>query len=225
MGLVVALLVIGILAYILFRRNESDNKKVNSNPKPLIRNIVTIITIGLAIAQAPFFYYYTFGLFSLFVVIPYLFISLTLTGILLTPLIKRKKVSNFQKYGVIVAVVIGTLSLIFGSDLIEKLDWKLRLKERNMIIEKALNGEIKDYKLKMNSFPPISNGGNEVFIDDKPKGTITVTFYIDRGFIDHYSAFIFTTDPSRIKQFDARTNSDWNITNKKIDNNWYRIAE
>jgi len=148
-----------------------------------------------------------------------------LTGVLLTPLIKQKKVPNFQKYGVIIAVVIGTSSLIFGSELIEKLDWKLRLKERNLIVQKALNGETKDSKLKMKSFPPISNGGNEVFIDYRPEGSITVTFYIDRGFIDHYSAFIFTTDASRIRQFDARTKSDWNKTNKKIDNNWYRISE
>jgi hypothetical protein len=225
MGLVVALIVIGILVYILSRRNKSNSKTLDFNSKSLHIRILTIITIGLAIAQAPIFYYYTFGLFALFVVIPYLFISLILTGVLLTPLIKQKKAPNFQKYGVIIAVVIGTSSLIFGSDLIEKLDWKLRLKERNLIVQKALNGEIKDYKLKMKSFPPISNGGNEVFIDYRPEGSITVTFYIDRGFIDHYSAFIFTTDSSRIRQFDARTKSDWNKTNKKIDNNWYRISE
>lgn len=108
MGLVVALIVIGILVYILSRRNESNSKTLDSNSKSLHIRILTIITIGLAIAQAPIFYYYTFGLFALFVVIPYLFISLILTGVLLTPLIKQKKVPNFQKYGVIIAVVIGT---------------------------------------------------------------------------------------------------------------------
>lgn len=223
MGLIFAIIVIGILTYILSRRERSDNKTLISNVS--IYNVLTIITIGLAIAQAPLFYYYTSGLFTLFVVIPYLIISLTLTTIILTPLIKRKKVSNLQKYGVVVAVLIGIVSLFFGSELIEKLDWKLRFKQRNMIVEKALNGEINDTKLKMNSFPPISNGGNEVFIDYNPTGSITVTFYIDRGFIDHYSAFIFTTDTSRIKEFEARTRSDWNQTNKKIDENWYRISE
>lgn len=198
---------------------------MNFNSKLQTSNFLTIVTICLAIVQAPIFYYYTFGPFSLFIVVSYLFISLFLTCILLIPLIKRKKVSIIQKYGVIIAVLIGTLSLIFGSDLIEKIDWELRLNERNLIIKKALNGEIKNYKLKVKSFPPISNGGNEVFIDNMPKGTITVTFYIDRGFIDHYSAFIYTTDTSRIKRFDARINSEWNKTNKKINNNWYRIAE
>ena len=39
----------------------------------------------------------------------------------------------------------------------------------------------------MNPFPAICNGGKEIFIDNKPAGTISVSFYIDRGFIDHYS--------------------------------------
>lgn len=223
MGLIIVIVVIVFLAYMLLKQNKSESKTLNSNP--ILLNGLTTIIIGLAIAQAPFFYYYTFGPFTFFVVIPYLFISLLLTGIILSQLIRRKKVSNFQKYGVIMAVIIGTTSLIFGSELIEKLDWELRLKERNSIVEKILNGEIKDSKLMMNSFPPISNGGNEIFIDYKPEGSITVTFYIDRGFIDNYSAFIFTNDDSKIKEFDARTKSDWNKTNKKLDSNWYRISE
>lgn len=225
MGLVVALFIIGVLAYFLFRQNEFDNKEVYSNPKSLNRNILTIITICLAIVQAPFFYYYTFGLFAIFVVIPYLLISLILTALLLTPIVKGRTVSKFQKYGLIVAILIGTTSFFYGSDFIEKIDWELRIKERTLIVDEVLNGEIIDYNLKLNCFPPISNGGNEVFIDNEPDGTITVTFYIDRGFIDHYSAFIFTTDRSRIKQFDDKIKSKGNKKNKKIDENWYRISE
>src|SRR5699024_10424536 len=135
MGLIVALLVIVFLAYILFKQNKPDNRKVNFNANSLIFNILTIIVICLAVVQSPLFYYYTFGLFSLFAIVPYLFISLILTGILLIPMIKRKKVSTFQKYGVTIAIMIGTLTLFFGSDLIEKIDWELRLNERNLIIE------------------------------------------------------------------------------------------
>jgi hypothetical protein len=223
MGLMFALIVIGILTYILSRQNKSETIIQNNNS--VLYKVLIITTIGLAIVQAPLFYYYTYGLFALFVVIPYLIISLILTGIILTPLIKRKKVSSFHKYGSISAVLGGAISLIFGSELIENIDWELRLKQRNMIVEKALNVKINDTKLKMNSFPPISNGGNEVFINYNPTGSITVTFYIDRGFIDHYSAFIYTTDTSRIKEFEARTKSEWNRTNKKMDENWYRISE
>lgn len=223
MGLILALIVIGVLTYILSRQKKTEIITQNNNS--VLFNVWTMITVGLAIVQAPLFYYYTFGLFTLFVVIPFLVISLILTSVILTPVIKRKKVSIFHKYGAILAVLLGTISLIYGSELIEKVDWKLRLKQRNLIVEKALKGEIKESRLKMNSFPPISNGGNEVFINYNPAGSITVTFYIDRGFIDHYSAFIYTTDTSRIKEFEARTKSEWNRTNKKMDENWYRISE
>jgi len=223
MGLIIALVVVGILVFILSKQKQKSEVVSDSKYNSSVGSTLTIVVICLALIQAPFFYYYTFGLFFIIIGIPYLLISLTLTGILVSPLIKRKKVSAFHKYGVIVAIVIGITSLILSSGIVEKLDWKLRLKERELIVEKALNGEIDDYKLKMNCFPPISNGGNEIFIDNKPEGTITVTFYIDRGFIDHYSAFIYTTDTIRMKRFDGRVKAY--ETNKKIDDNWYRIAE
>ncbi len=222
MEMIIAVLVIYFLTCILifFKQKESADNEIDY--KSPFRKIITIGTIFLAIIQAPFFYYYTTGPLAFFVRLPYLAISLILTGMLLTPLIKRKKISAFQKYGIIVAVVIGTLTLFFGSSSIEKLDWELRQKERNQIIEKILRGEITDNVIKTRSFPPISNGGNEIMINTKPEGTITVTFYIDRGFIDHYSAFIYTTDTTLTKIYDERAKTYNKI---KIDDNWYRIAE
>ncbi len=221
MILIITLLIIGLLVLIISLRDRDIAVENSSN----IYRILTVILLYLAILQAPFFYYFTFGLLSLFVIALYLLISLTLTVIVIIPLVKREKNSNFSKYGVVIAILIGSVSLFFGSSFIERLDWELRQKERNLIIEKALNGEINSYKHKMNCFPPISNGGNEVIIDNIPEGTITVKFYIDRGFIDHYSAFIYTTDTSRIKIFEARTKSDHHKTNRKLKENWYRISE
>ncbi len=221
MGLIIALAVIGFLIFILSRQKQQKEVKSTS----LVDRILTIFLICLAILQAPFFYYYTFGLFSIVIVFPYLIIALILTIYLLMPWIQNKGITKFHKIGVSISIIIGVSSLIFGSDLIEKLDWNLRLKEREQIVEKAINGEFEDYKVKLNHFPPISNGGNEIFVDDKPSGSITVTFFIDRGFIDHYSAFIYTTDTAKIRTYDARTKSDHPKTNKKISENWYRIAE
>ena len=224
MGLIAIILVIGIVIVILIKKNQ-DYKFNKDYSNSLTYRILTIVIIFLAIIQAPFFYYYTFGLFTFFVVIPYLLFSLTLTLILVYPLIKGKKTTKFHKYGTIFSMLIGTTTLIFGSNYIEKLDWNLRLKERELIIEKIINGEIKDSKLKMNNFPPISNGGNEILIDYKPDLSLTVTFFIDRGFINYYSAFIYTTDTAKIKTFDKKTKSERNKTNKKMKENWYRIAE
>ncbi len=187
--------------------------------------LLTIILIGLAIIQEPFFFYYTSGMAAIFIIIPFVAIALALTIILLTPWIRRKQISLFHKIGVVISIAIGTIGFFWGSAIIEKLDWDLRFQERQIIVEKAINGEYNLYKTQLDCFPPLSNGGNEIIIDNKPNGSITVTFFIDRGFIDHYSAFIYTTDSARIKRFDKRTKSDWHKTNKKISENWYRIAE
>ncbi len=221
MGLIIAIAVIGFFIFILSRQKQE--KEVES--RSVVDRILTIVLICLAILQAPFFYYYTFGLFSIVIVFPYLIIALILTLYLLVPWIQNKGITKFHKIGVSISIIIGISSLIFGSGLIEKLDWNLRLKERERIVEKAINGEFEDYKVKLNHFPPISNGGNEIFVDDKPSGSITVTFFIDRGFIDHYSAFIYTTDTAKIRIYDARTKLDHPKTNKKLSENWYRIAE
>lgn len=82
----------------------------------------------MAIIQAPLIYYYTSGLFAFIVLIPYLIMGLALTVWLLTILLKSKNSvkTRFQKIGVILTISIGSLTLFFGEDLIEKLDWHLR---------------------------------------------------------------------------------------------------
>jgi len=221
MGLIIAFVVIGFFIFILSRRKKEEEVKSTS----LVDRILTMVLICLAILQAPFFYYYTFGLFSIFIVFPYLIIALIITIYLLMPWIQNKGVTKFHKIGLSISIIIGISSLIFGSGLVEKLDWNLRLKERERIVKKAIKGTFENYKVKLNHFPPISNGGNEIFVDDKPSGSITVTFFIDRGFIDHYSAFIYTTDTAKIRTYDTRTKFDHRKTNKKLSENWYRIAE
>lgn len=187
--------------------------------------LLTVLILFLSIIQLPLFYYYTFGIFSFFIVVPYLLFSVIITGLLLSPIGIGMKISNFHKYGTFAAIFIGITTLSFGLDNMENLDWKFRLKDREAIVERALKGAFKDNRVKLNYFPPISNGGNEVFIDKGPNGSLTVTFYIDRGFLDHYAAFIYTTDSSKIRAFDARIQSVQRETNKKIKDNWYRIAE
>ena len=95
------------------------------------------------------------------------------------------------------------------------------------IIEKIKLGELKNEKgkIKLDCFPPISNGGNEIFVSEDSLGNITTTFYINRGFLDHYSAFIYTERPVDIEYYEKRINEDnGNHTNKKMEQNWYRVS-
>ena len=198
-------------------------------------NILTIFVLTMAIIQAPLFYYYTFGLFAFFIVIPYLIIGLGLTVWLLTVVSKSKnsEITRFQKLGVILTICIGCFTLFFSEEIIEKLDWQFRRDSREEIVEL-----IKADKLKPNvthnniictlenwNIPPISNGGNEIAIYKTDKNKLTVEFYINRGFLDHYSAFVYTNDKDKIKELEERTTLNKGLhVNKKLDENWYRVS-
>lgn len=222
----IIILIVAILTVIWMDR---EKRKMEFKGKPdminhKVYNFWTIVLMLLALLQAPILYYYTSGLFSVFVTILYLSIALIITGIILRSWIKKKDISVFHKAGVSFSIILGIVSSIWGSETIEQLDWKYRRAERESIVKKALNGDIKDEVLATNYFPPISNGG-KVLVESKSPGNVTVTFFIDRGLLDHYIAYIYTNDKSLIEDFDARTKSEWHRTNKKIDENWYRIAE
>ena len=140
---------------------------------------------------------------------------------------------KFHITRVVLIILIGTLTLFLGPDLIEKIDWYLRKDTRKKIVHKAMSGEltqnVTDSKItcKLNSwkFPPISNGGNIISIDKTPDNKYKIKFYINNGFLDHYSAFVYTNDPKEIKELDERTLSPLNMdTNKKLEENWYRVS-
>lgn len=198
-------------------------------------NILTIFVLTMAIIQAPLIYYYTFGLFAFFVVVPYLFVGLGLTMWLLITVLRNtnSQIIMFHKLGVLLTISIGSLSLIFGEDTIEKLDWKFRRNSREEIVQL-----VKTEKLKPNvtynkiicsldswNFPLISNGGNEIAIYKTDNNKLTIEFYIDRGFIDHYSAFIYTNDKEKIQELEERIISNKGLhINKKLDKHWYRVS-
>ena len=182
----------------------------------------------MAIIQAPLIYYYTSGIAAIFVIIPYVFVGLGLTIWLLIHVMKdyNPTKTKFHKNGLILTVVIGSLSIFFGEYVMEKLDWTLRRNSREEIIELVKAGKLKPNVTHNNFvctlpdwyFPPISNGGNEITIDKTEKNKFTIGFYIDRGFMDHYSAFVYTNDPEKIKEFEERTYS------VKLDENWYKLS-
>jgi hypothetical protein len=118
------------------------------------------------------------------------------------------------------------------------IDWKKEWKN-NQTKLKALTQDIlkqvnKKYTAGINEFPdnfdypfddgfsirtPFVNNGNEK-IDIN---NITITFYVDRGLLDHYSAFIFTNDSSSIDEFDRNVLNGGN--DFKIESNWYMIND
>ena len=198
-------------------------------------SLLTIFVLTLAIIQAPLLYYYTFGLFAFFIVIPYLIVGLGLTVWLLIVVLKSKKseIVRFQKLGVILTISIGSLTLFLGEETIEKLDWWFRRNSRQEIIELVKAGRLKPNVTHNNiictledwNIPPISNGGNEIAIYKTDDNRLTVEFYINRGFLDHYSAFVYTNDKEKIQELEERTAFNTGLhVNKKLEENWYRVS-
>lgn len=57
----------------------------------------------------------------------------------------------------------------------------------------------------------------------KDKNDLKITFYTDRGLVDHYSAIIYTTQKGLVKQFDENVKNGGN--DFKLQNNWYAIND
>jgi len=117
-------------------------------------------------------------------------------------------------------------------------DWKKEW-EKNQTRLKALAGDIltqgsKKYIIGNNNFPadfdyPFDDGfairtpyslNGATSIDTK---NITITFYVDRGLLDHYSAFIYTNDSTKIKEFNENVQNGGN--DFKIEPGWYIIND
>jgi len=202
--------------------------------KKKLYNIIAVVGLTLAIIQTPLFYYYTQGLIAILVGVPFFAISLGITiTFLFDVLNKKNETTPFHKRAVFIMIAIGTSSIIFGERVVENLDWKFRKDSRNEIVKLIKSDEpVPDKpennficKLDDKYFPPISNGGNEIAICKTQNNKITVEFFINRGFLDHYSAFIYSDNPEKIRELEESLISKKGLhRNKKLDDNWYRVS-
>lgn len=177
----------------------------------------------MAFFQIPFFYYYTFGPFALLLILPFITIAFILTLTLLLLICKKRhKNHTFHTIAWCVSVAVGIFSW-FLENKMEQVDWMIRKSARNEIVRMIKSGEISDkshiYYVKEYNFPPVSNGGNEILID-KNNGKHVVTFFIDRGLLDHFSAFVYAEDKKILKGMVFG-----NIHGiRHIEGNWYRVS-
>jgi hypothetical protein len=115
------------------------------------------------------------------------------------------------------------------------INWKKEWKESGTSL-KDLTQQIKEnkegiYQIGNNNFPssfdyPFNDGfyigyGSQNMLIDTNK--ISIRFYIDRGLLDHFSAFIYTKDSAEIKQLESKVQQGGN--DYKIENNWYVVND
>lgn len=196
----------------------------------MLKNLLALSIIFLALFQGPFMYYYASGFMAEILMLPYLFVGFFLSALLLYRIaVKREKTTKFHIAALIFGIIIGTVS-IFSEDYLEKIDWYLRKAQREEIISRIKNGSIKYdtnksvHHLEEFKYALISNGGNDIAISSNEKNQLEVEFFINRGLLDHYSAFVYANDPNEIKRIENDIESTANENNYKIEKNWYRLS-
>lgn len=192
--------------------------------------IFSIILCLVWIVFAPFMYFYTFGLAGTIIVVPYILFGLVLTILWILRIARSIKQKPKQYFLLILIQIIPFISFKYLSDdvIMEQIDWKFNYKARMDLIEKIESGKVKPIngKIKSHHFPPISNGGNEVIIyQDSITKKIVATFFINRGYVDHYSAFIYSSIPKETEWYNNRYIKNTSLENIRISENWFRIKE
>jgi len=195
---------------------------------------LAIFILLMAVMQSPILYYYDFGILMQFFAPFYIVVGASLNLLTLNMVVRSKLVTNkgLLQFMLFSSVIIGLLSSAFGDYIVEQLDWSLRLKTRVEIIREIKCGMMEPNVKGNNTacmmsnwiFPPISNGGNEIFIEKTDSIQFTVTFLITPGFLDHYNAFVYTNDRDKIVELDYRTTNIRKGGNWKIGNGWYRVS-
>lgn len=230
--------------WLYFSKNTIHNFKLNPKEslpnttskvprKEALFSILTAIAFTMAIAQDPLIYYFTSGPAGVIFAIPFLAIGIGLTFFLLgreyaLPVASRNKTR--QKI-LIATTVIGLIGMLMGEEAMAELDWQLRKKSRmeivNLIKAGTISPNVNDRPrvclLSSEKYPLISNGGNEISIERDEKGKLSVEFFIDRGFLDHYSAFVYSESPERIRELEQTVERSA-FSSRKIDRNWYKMS-
>lgn len=108
----------------------------------------------------------------------------------------------------------------------EKLDWIINKKNRFFIVQQLQKENYKPDFIgfkKIDSFLPISNGGNEVFIKKCENG-ISIKFWIDRGMLHNHSEFVYTTCTNEIQEITKIIQQKNDPSRyRQMDKNWYRL--
>lgn len=194
------------------------------------KTYLTSIIIVLAILQAPIAYFFTEGFFSVLVMVPYALIGLSLSVWAVVKLVTKKATNKpFHIYGLIIGIAIAVFQYPQYS-LIEYFDWWVMRTRRERIIadiKKDRNRVVIDHNQERLSVPtntllPISKGGM-VVIKKQHKDTLSVEFYTDRGFIDHYKAFVYTNDPIEQAAMERSIKEGKYQFFRKFDDNWFSL--
>lgn len=167
----------------------------------------------------------------------WLLVSLLLLVLTIRQLVKIIKQRNDLKlYRVInLSIIIILFGLTFygfnkiPNSAIEKVDWLIFYKKRNQIVSQVEAGKLKSNTELNNgicrlpfSFPIISNGGNDIWINTKTK---IIKFWISRGFFESPQKYFIYTNDIETKKYYLELIKEDPKYNWQLEENWFRIME
>ena len=180
-------------------------------------------------------HYYTPPLIVALSWILLLFIFLIMITVHVSKLIKERR--NIRKDRLRTLILISTIFVLtifhqIPDRLVEKMDWYLQLNNRIQIVEKVKRNEIipnvtyNDWICELPyEFPVVSTCGNDIGIfKNSDLNTITVRFFVNRGYISFPSTyFVYTNDQKTIERIDLMI-AENPKQNWILEENWYRVV-
>jgi len=205
---------------------------MSQNFRQMSKKALVAVVISWVIYQFFAYYFLPYFIVTLFWLLLSLLLLIFSIIHFIKLIIERKSLSKLriQKFITFTILFVFTVTNLFFP-VLEKFDWIILYNNREEIVEKVKNGELKP-NVEWNKilcelpfdFPVISNGGNDILIF-KNENSVTVQFWTYRNFFSAPStSFVYTDNTENIKYFEEKINTDpdrfW-----KLKSNWYRIYE
>lgn len=200
-----------------------------------MHRILTYLSLLLALLYSTYFYYYAGAIFWVFDSLIYLLVGILLSISMLVIVLRNRKPEKVRilKMELVIVVCVSALSLMYGHSITEHVDWACRKNTRKQIVEMVklemlkpnvtYNDEV--CHLYQWSVPPISNSGNDILIKRSGDKHFTITFFIDRGILGSYTAFIYTNNSTTISMYNDNIDNDKGLCcSQKLEENWYRVS-
>lgn len=199
--------------------------------KKLSRSTQFTIIVFVSLTLAKFFLHYLeFGFIEFILFDLYFSLILFLIGwvILMSKLFYRRLSYSIVADFLIIGITYCVIHFAMNVKSLDSLDWKINYSKRKKIVrlikeERSFTSAQTTYQIpfSLTLFPYFKS--NTVYVECQQDSIVTVTFFTDRGILDHYSAFIYSNDSAEIKRLDEKVKTGGNEYKKETG--WYFIHD
>lgn len=188
-----------------------------------------VLLLGVAVCvlgsvQPVLFYYYLSGAFITIFMVPYMIAGVLMSFVLFSNIVKNYENGTRWRTPLILGAIGNLMALSYFLIDFEFFDWSFRVDRREEIVRqiKAEKLSTSSVLIDMDEFPPISNGGNRVGVEKFEDGSYAITFWIDTGFLDHHSEFVYTDNVDKMIEFEKKISHN-PLRCRVMKDNWYRM--